>query len=213
MDKFVVITDGQKLANIVLFWRDEIPADWKPIAEGKSRRIAAEIPVTYGNAERKVSISEQSVLVRGYGAAVVNNDYRNIDLIAGASTGNAIIDTLRNGIVVFLSNLRLIQPYGIQKFEWNPITRQLDTAWVNKKVSCPNGIPTMSAESQLMYCVGARSRAWTIEGIHWDNGASQFHKRIGLLPRFNSFYAATQIGNHRTMISGTTFGVMELDPR
>lgn len=213
MDKFVVITDGQELAHIVLFWRDEIPTDWQPIAEGKSRRIAAEIPITYGNANRTDSMSEQSVLVRGYGAVVVSNDYRNIELISGLSTGNSILDTIRNGIVVFFSNLQFLQPYGVEKFEWNPAKRTLDTAWVNNDISCPNGIPTMSSASQLMYCVGARSRAWTIEGIKWDTGESKFHKRIGVLPKFNSFYAATQLGNDGTIISGTSRGVMELDPR
>lgn len=212
MDKFVVITDGQELAHIVLFWRDEIPTDWQPIAEGKSRRIAAEIPITYGNSTRTISMSEQSVLVRGYGAAVVSNDYRNIELLSGLSTGNAILDTIRNGIVVFFSNLQLIQPYGVEKFEWDPVNRSLGTAWVNDDISCPNGIPTMSATSQLMYCVGARSIAWTIEGINWNTGESKFHKRIGILPKFNSFYAATQLGNKGAIISGTSRGVMELAP-
>ena len=74
-DKFVVITDGQNVKHLVLFWRDEIPADWTPIAEGKGRRIAAEVPVTFGNLTTDSSVSEQAVVVRGYGASVVHNDY------------------------------------------------------------------------------------------------------------------------------------------
>lgn len=74
-DKFVVITDGQPLMHLVLFWRDEIPVGWRPIAPDKDLRIAAEVPITFGDATAETSVSEQSVLVRGYGAVVVNNDY------------------------------------------------------------------------------------------------------------------------------------------
>jgi hypothetical protein len=48
-DRFVVITDGQKLMHLVLMWRDAIPPGWKPIAPGKDRRIACEVPVTFGD--------------------------------------------------------------------------------------------------------------------------------------------------------------------
>ncbi|HEB89506.1 MAG TPA: hypothetical protein ENI85_08060, partial [Deltaproteobacteria bacterium] len=30
-DRFVVITDGQPLMNVVLFWRDEVPDDWRAL--------------------------------------------------------------------------------------------------------------------------------------------------------------------------------------
>jgi hypothetical protein len=73
-DRFVVITDGQQLMHLVLFWRDDIPEKWEPIASGKDRRIAAEVPVTFGDAAATSSVSEQSVLIHGYGAVVVNND-------------------------------------------------------------------------------------------------------------------------------------------
>jgi hypothetical protein len=39
-DRFVVITDGEPVMNVVLFWRDGIPADWRAIAGAPSRRIA-----------------------------------------------------------------------------------------------------------------------------------------------------------------------------
>jgi len=37
-DRFVVITDGQNLMNVVLYWRDAIPAGWVPATvTGQSR--------------------------------------------------------------------------------------------------------------------------------------------------------------------------------
>ena len=71
-DRFVVITDGQALMNLVLFWRDEVPEGWEPIAPGKDPRIACEIPVDFDTGATE-AISEQSVAVRGYSAIVVND--------------------------------------------------------------------------------------------------------------------------------------------
>ncbi len=209
-DRFVVITDGQPVAHLVLFWRDEIPADWDPIAPGKSRRIAAEVPVNFGDPNRDKTVSEQAVLVRGYGAVVVSNDYRNTDLLPDSS-GNDVIDNITNGITVALSGWPQHQPWGVHKFRWNPDTRELETDWVNNDTSCPNGIPTMSASSQLFYCVGARWGAWTVEALDWNTGDHRFRKILGWNPLYNSFYAGTQIGHDGSIVSGTTFGVMEMD--
>lgn len=211
-DRFVVITDGQVLSHLVLLWRDQIPADWQQLPGTKSRRIAAQVPVNFGDPLRQATMSEQSVLVRGYGAVVVSNDYRNTDLLPGTS-GNDLIDNLVNGITVALSGFEAHQPYGVHKFQWNPSTRKLDTAWVNPNTSCPNGIPTMSARSNMFYCIGARYGAWTVEGLDWETGENRFQKLIGWNPLFNSFYAGTQIGSGGRIVSGTTFGVMELDSR
>ncbi len=60
-DRFVVITDGQDVMHLVLMWRDDIPSGWEPIAPGKDLRIAAEVPVTFGNPDAEVAYSEQSV--------------------------------------------------------------------------------------------------------------------------------------------------------
>ena len=66
-DKLVVITDGAKQMKLVAFWRNSIPP-------GASFRIAGQIPVTCGFSPLPEWIqSEQSVVVYGYGAFVVNN--------------------------------------------------------------------------------------------------------------------------------------------
>ena len=222
-DRFVVITDGQELSHLTLFWRDEVPNDWIQLPGTKSRRIAAQVPITFGDPSRQATVSEQSVLVRGHGAVVVSNDYRNTGGLNPEDfplfkdvLNNPAVTNLRNGLVVTLSQLPSIQPFGVQKFQWNPNgglygRGGLETAWVNKGTSCPNGIPTMSAASNMFYCVGAVAGAWTIEGLDWDTGRNTFSKIIGWNPLYNSFYAGTQIDSNGTMISGTTLGVMQLD--
>lgn len=210
--KFVVITDGATVANLVLFWRDAIPADWQPIAAGKDRRIAAELPVNFGNPNRRETKSEQSVLVSGYGAVVVSNDYRNVDLVSG-STGVPLIDNMLNGLIVFNSGRMLHQPWGVQKFQWDTAARKLRSAWVRNDVSCPNAIPVMSEASNRFYCVGAHLGQWTLESLDWTSGGGHFRKYLGLLPRWNSFYASTQLTGDGGIIYGSYNGAVYVPRR
>lgn len=203
-DRFVVITDGQDVMHLVLMWRDDIPEGWEPIAPGKDPRIAAEVPVTFGDPEAKVSYSEQSVLVRGYGAVVVNN-----------RLGLDILGSLPPNLQPFsmlLSNLPGIAPYGIEKFVWDPEAKRLESAWCNPSVSLPNAIPCMSAETGMIYCVGQRCGAWTLEAVDWETGVSRFFYVIGYSIFHNSFYAATEIGPDGAIYYGTFCGINKLQP-
>lgn len=197
-DRFVVITDGQKLMHIVLFWRDEIPEDWGGL-EGRDRRIAAEVPVTFGF-EIDESYSEQSVLVRNCSAAITNN-----------RLGLKVLDLLPEKFQPFsmlLSNLYGVAPYGVEMFEWDGGSRELRKVWVNRDVSLPNAIPTMSAETNLLYSIGQRDGFWTLEAINWENGESVWYAKISPLPAHNSFYSATEIGPDGCIYSGALLGMM-----
>jgi hypothetical protein len=195
-DKFVIITDGQDLMHIVLFWRDKIPEDWEQISGTKSRRIAAQVPVTFGNPNVQKSLSEQSVCVRGYGALVVNNLLKN-------NTGVRLIDLLASGIP---SNA----PYGAEKFVWNPANRTLSTQWVNRQVSFPNGIPCMSSSTQLIYNIGQKNGIWTFDGLDWNTGQLSFQYNLGKNINYNSAYAPTEIGINGAIYSGTLLGMVGL---
>ncbi len=203
-DKFVVITDGAQLMNLVLFWRDEIPAGWQPIAPGKDPRIAAEVPINFGDPSATESYTDQSVLVRGYGAVVVNN-----------RLGSNVFDLLpaeQQPYSMLASNLPGIAPSGIQKFVWDPDTRRAESAWANPDVSIPNAIPTMSADTGLIYGVGARNGCWTLEAVDWNTGDSRFCRETDPLPFNNSFYAATEVGPDGCIYTGTFGGVSRFRP-
>jgi hypothetical protein len=77
-DRFVVITDGEPLMNVVLFWRDAIPAEWEELPDAPDRRIAGMLPADMGDPELREIQSEQSVVVAGYGALGVNNLPREV---------------------------------------------------------------------------------------------------------------------------------------
>jgi len=157
-DRFVVITDGQALMNLVLFWRDAVPDDWEPIAPGKDPRIACEIPVDFGTGAT-VAISEQSVAVRGYAAVVVNDlltdpTINPPTMLALGAIAQNLVSALEGGIPEKA-------PFGLERIDWDPETRTCSTTWANSEISVPNGIPSISQASGLVY--GAGQRPW---GLH-----------------------------------------------
>jgi hypothetical protein len=202
-DRFVVITDGDEVMNVTLFWRDAIPTDWKQLPGGPSRRVAGYAPATMGREDVVASQTEQSVVVGGYGALVVNNEPRNLPWGAG-----------RFGVLAagFLGHLREYQPFGVQKFEWNPEAATLDVAWVNREVSSPNSVPILSLDSDLVFTVGVRNEAWTVEAIDWKTGRSVYHLRVGD-QLYNSAYAAIQIDEAGRLLWGTVWGRARVTPR
>ncbi|WP_281556437.1 hypothetical protein [Thalassomonas sp. RHCl1] len=202
-DKFVVFTDGQELTHLVLMWRDEIPANWTPLAPGKDIRIAAELPVTFGNTNASRSISEQSVLVRGYDAMVVNNDYK---------LNTQKWPLLGDFWTILLSGQHYNQPFGVEKFQWDSTSRSLKSTWSND-ISCPNGIPTMSSASNLAYCIGSRDNTWTLEAMDWHTGKPVFHQLLGQGTRFNSTYAATQVGEDSDIVTATFMGMVRVQEK
>ena len=242
-DHFVVITDGQALMNLVLFWRDEIPEDWEPIAPGKDRRIACEVPVDFGTGAPE-AISEQSVAVRGY-AAVVVNDLLTDPTINPPSVGN-LGAVAQNLVSALEGGIPEKAPFGLERIDWDPETRTCSTVWDRPEISVPNGIPSISEAAGLVYGAGQRDGQWGLEGLDFETGASRVWAPAGpgtcpgdsagiagILPGVadvlelvpdsceNSVYAATTVGPDGMIYQGTLNGmtryvpetVAELPPR
>jgi hypothetical protein len=195
-DKFVVITDGQDLMHLVLFWRDKIPATWQQIEGTKSHRIAAQYPVNFGNSNATKSLSEQSVCIRGNGILVVNN-------LLKINSGIRLVDLL-------LSGIPQNAPYGAEKFEWNSNEKKLKSVWVNNRVSFPNGIPSMSSATNTVYNIGQKNGQWTFDALDWETGNFKFQYKLGRQLNFNSAYAPTEIGLNGAIYSGTLLGMVGL---
>lgn len=203
-DRFVVITDGQPLMHLVLMWKDDIPSDWTPIKPGLDRRIACEIPVNFGDDNATVSLSEQSVLVRGYASVIVNNQL-------GLNSLLALVPSQAQPFTQLTSGLSINRPRGLERIDWNPLTRQCQRVWSNPNVSIPNGIPSMSASSNQIFGVGSRTLMgldwWTLEGVDFASGESTFSLPASPYPTDNSFYAATVIGPGESVWTGTFGGL------
>lgn len=204
-DHLVVITDGDERMNLTLFWRDDVPADWEQLPDAPSRRIAGLAPATMGNPELTAIQSEQSVAVAGYGALVVNNTPRNPPLVLPAMHRIGILSGPLG------SNPRF-QPHGAQRFQWDPQSRTLFTAWENAEVSSPNCVPWISVGSRQVYIIGARDNQWTLEAIDWTTGRSTFHWRIGD-QAYNSSFAPVVVDDDGRIFYGTTFGRVRLEPQ
>lgn len=231
-DRFVVITDGQDLMHLVLLWRDEIPADWTPLP-GRDPRIACEIPVTFGDPQATVSLSEQSVLVRGQAAVVVNN------LLSDESPFETLPPILRNLLSALEGGNPDQAPYGVERIDWDPLTRTCSSVWANAEISIPNGIPTMSAATGLFYGIGQRDGVWGVEGVDFETGESKLFAPAAqtacsqeaidsinplilpivtpVLERLpgsceNSFYAGTEVGPDGGIVTGTFQGASRYLP-
>jgi hypothetical protein len=200
-DRFVVITDGQELMHLVLFWRDAIPADWKPIAPGKDRRIACEVPVRFGDPTVTTSTSEQSVLTSGYRSIIVNNRLRNESVFSALPPSQRVLAAALAG------GDPVNAPYGIERIDWDPKTRTCKGVWANRDISIPNAIPTLSTESGLVYSQGQRAGVWGLEGLDLETGASRLWVPLLPLPTYNSLYAATTVGPDGAIWQGVGGGI------
>ncbi len=196
-DRFVVITDGEPLMNVVLFWRDAIPEDWETLPGAPDRRIAGMLPADMGDPALREIQSEQSVVVAGYGALVVNNVARNAPWYLPSRAKTLLIS--------YLGSHPRYQPFGVQKFEWDPEARMLREAWVNREVSSPSCVPVVSYPSDRVYLIGARENRWTLEAIDWTSGRSAFHMQIGG-QRYNPFFSGTEIDELGRVHYGTPWG-------
>ena len=147
-DRFVVITDGQKLMHLVLFWRDRVPRGWEPIAPGRDPRIACEVPVRFGDPQATDSVSEQSVLVRGHASVVVNNHLRLDQVFAQLPPQAQLYTNLA-------AQDPTEAPYGVERIDWDPRTRTCRSRWANRDVS----MPERRAHDELRQRPGLRDRA------------------------------------------------------
>ena len=201
-DQFVVITDGQPQMNVVLFWRNAIPQDWEQLPGAPDRRIAGQAAVTMADDSLTEIQSEQSVVVAGYGAMVVNNAPRNVPWYMPKRAASLLIS--------YLGSNPEHQPYGVQKFAWNPHDRSFKSAWVNEQISSPSTVPIVGVGSDTAYLIGARDNQWTLEAMDWETGVSRFHYVIGG-QRYNVMFAGTLIDMDGRIHYGTPWGRVRLD--
>ena len=204
-DRFVVITDGQKLMHLVLLWRDRVPRDWQPIAPGRDPRIACEVPVRFGDPQATDSVSEQSVLVRGYASVVVNNHLRLDQVFAQLPPQAQLYTNLA-------AQDPTEAPYGVERIDWDPRTRTCSSRWANRDVSIPNGVPTMSSATGLVYGIGQRQGVWGLEGLDFATGERRLWHPTSPEPTENSFFAAAEIGPDGALYSGTFLGITIFRP-
>jgi hypothetical protein len=161
------------------------------------------MPVTFGDPNATESNSEQSVLTRGYSSVVVNNKLKNEQELAALP----VPDRQRQTLAALSGQNPQYAPYGLERIDWDPKSRTCKRVWVNREVSIPNGVPTLSTQSNLVYGIGQRNGVWGLEGVDFTSGRSALRIDASAAPQDNSLYAAATVGPDNTLWSGTGQGL------
>jgi hypothetical protein len=190
-DKLVVITDGAKDMNLVAFWRNNITPG--------SNRIAGQIPVTCGFSPLPEWIqSEQSVVVYGYGAFVVNNIPETVssDLIGQ----NKILQVSLMGPAYPTS-------YGAERFQWNPLKHEWSSVWTRPDVSSTSMVPVNSQSSNMALINGYNnSTGWEVLGLDWTTGKTVHQTIFGNKNFGNGAYAILEYLENEDLIFNSIVG-------
>ena len=182
-DRLVVITDGCKRMNLVAFWRDKIPSDASQQPGTASNRIAGQIPVTCGLDPLPNWIqSEQSVVVNGYGAFVVNNMPIDSDNMARLSK---ILGAATLGPVYPPSK-------GVERFRWDTESNRWESVWSRGDVSSTSMIPVHCRTGNMAVVSGYGENGWEITGMDWYTGKTVHRTMLGKTNYGNGSYAIIQ---------------------
>ncbi|MCX2977191.1 hypothetical protein [Candidatus Marimicrobium litorale] len=155
-DKLVVISDGNaENAQIVAFWRNKIPQDFKQKPGTQSRRIADQISFRLS----KTTV-EASPVVYGNGVLVVNSTY--------PEPGPIPMDLISNA---FLAGTTREPPRGIQKYEWLPGENRFIESWGIDDVDNTDWMPpAVSTANGLVYIANKRDDNYEYFAADWKTG-------------------------------------------
>ena len=198
-DKLVVITDGAKRMKLVAFWRDEIPADAKASATGDPR-VAGVFNITCGLPESTEWVqSEQSVVVGGYDAFVVNNISGGISKVSDKIVGVLAIGPILEG------------PKGVECVRWNTQTNEWEARWTRSDISSVSMIPAVSTASDMVLVDGwYDATGWEVTGLDWGTGRTRHQVRFGKDNRGNGAYAIIQYFPNGDLLFNSVAGPMRI---
>lgn len=192
-DKLVVITDGADQMKLVAFWRSEIP--------GGSQRIADQIQVTCGlNPLPGAWIqTEQSVVVSGYGAFVVNNI---------PETVNPDVQKANKFVQVSLMGPGKDCPssYGVERFQWDTLTHKWSSAWTRSDISSTSMVPVHSQSGNMALVNGWGASGWEVWGLDWDTGKTVHQTIFGEANFGNGAYAILQYLENQDLVLNSFAG-------
>ncbi len=193
-DKLVLITDGANRMNLVAFWRNDIPADARKVKGALSPRIADQKPVTAGISEQRPWLqSEQTIIVSGYGAFVVNN-------LIEEGHPDRIIDVMTVGPVHH-------PPRGVEKIVWNEKHNRFYSAWTRGDVVSVSMVPLASSGSGAVFVNGYSEKdGWEVTGLDWETGATVSRTIFGHNNKGNGAYAILQFLEDGDMLFNSVIG-------
>lgn len=156
-DKLVIISDGSPNgANIVAFWREEIPADFKQKPGTLSRRIADQIPMTFGSG----TTVEASPVTYDNGVIVIDSTYPEPGPLAGDLISSA-----------FLAGTTRAAPRGLQKYDWLSDENKFVKSWSIPGVDNTDWMPpAVSHANGLVYIANKKDDVYEYFAADWETG-------------------------------------------
>ena len=193
-DRLVLITDGSNRMKLVAFWRDDIPADARAVDGALSPRIADQKPVRAGISEERPWLqSEQTIIVSGSGAFVVNN-------LIEEGHPDRIIDVLTVGPVH-------APPRGVEKIVWNEDANRFFSAWARGDVVSVSMVPLASAGAGAVFVNGySKEDGWEVTGLDWETGKTVSRTIFGHDNKGNGAYAILQFLEDGDMLFNSVIG-------
>jgi hypothetical protein len=193
-DKLVLISDGANRMKLVAFWRDAIPVDARQVPGALSPRIADQKPVSAGISEQRPWLqSEQTIIVSGHGAFVVNN-------LIEEGHPDRIIDVMTVGPVH-------APPRGVEKIVWNESENRFYSAWARGDVVSVSMVPVMSSGANAVFVAGySKSDGWEVTGLDWENGRTVSRTIFGQNNKGNGAYAILQFLENGDMLFNSVIG-------
>lgn len=200
-DKLVLITDGANRMKLVAFWRDTIPADARTVPGARSPRIADQKPVTAGISEQRAWLqSEQTIIVSGQGAFVVNN-------LIEEGHPDRIIDVMTVGPVH-------TPPRGVEKIVWNDKENRFYSAWARGDVVSVSMVPLASSGANAVFVNGySKTDGWEVTGLDWDTGRTVSRTIFGQNNKGNGAYAILQFLENGDMLFNSVIGPYRIPMR
>lgn len=193
-DKLVLMTDGANRMKLVAFWRNEIPADARKVEGALSPRIADQKPVSAGISEQRPWLqSEQTIIVSGYGAFVVNN-------LIEEGHPDRIIDVMTVGPLHH-------PPRGVEKIVWNDKENRFYSAWTRGDVVSVSMVPLASSGAGAVFVNGYSEKdGWEVTGLDWETGATVSRTIFGQDNKGNGAYAILQFLEDGDMLFNSVIG-------
>jgi hypothetical protein len=184
MDKLVLAVDSHAPNNLVAFWRDEIPVDWRGLP-GRDRRVAGVTALPHSTWEGKGFTAENSPPAWGYDIAV-----------AQWSGFTPDCDPAK----------------GVQMMRWDPAQRALKLLWVNENVHF-NNVMTISVGSSLLYGIGRGDDCkFTYRGLDLASGKEVISLPLDKSNRFNDGGNSHALNDDRSIIFGVSNGMARIRP-
>ena len=176
-DKLVVIPDAAKPVKVVAFWRDQIPADAKPVPGALSPRIADQIALTIP----AIGTVEWSMHVYGYGTMAMNSTFP--DPVRPDEKADPRDKSWLWATLLTMADTRE-GPRGAEKFEWNPTTNKLERRWRNN-AQLQWGLHPVSIATNTVHLAAHENGAFKLIGLDWTTGEQVAEVTLGSSRMFN----------------------------